>query len=168
MMTKNVYKQVVINFLHCNFSSYLLQLRDFKSSIIYPGHWGAFGGAIEEGESPRTALDRELIEEIGYAPESFNYFSEFSRDEDKLRIYMFYSNTSVSLNELCLMEGADMGWFTIDEILSKKLYSKKFNNYFPMVPLLSELFDAFFKYIAENNKAPLNIITNMTKKNMIF
>ena len=44
------------------------------------------------------------------------------------------------------MEGADMGWFDIDEILSKKLYSKKFNNYFPMVPIFSELFDAFFEY----------------------
>ncbi len=48
-----------------------------------------------------------------------------------------------------------MGWFTTDEILSKKLYSKKFNNYFPMVPLLSELFDTFFEYIAENNKVSL-------------
>jgi NADH pyrophosphatase NudC (nudix superfamily) len=155
IMYKNVYKHVAINFLHSNFSSYLLQLRDFKSSIIYPGHWGAFGGALEEGESPRIALSRELIEEIGYAPETFNYFREFSKDEYKLKIHMFYSNTSVSLNKLCLMEGADMGWFTTDEILSKKLYSKKFNNYFPMVPLLSELFDTFFEYIAENNKVSL-------------
>ena len=73
-MDESVYKKVVIIFLHNNFDSYLLQLRDFKSKIIYPGHWGAFGGAIEEGESPRTALGRELIEEIGYAPEAFNYF----------------------------------------------------------------------------------------------
>ena len=64
-MDKNVNKKVVIVFLHNHFNSYLLQLRDFKSSIIFPGHWGAFGGAIEEGESPRDALDRELKEEIG-------------------------------------------------------------------------------------------------------
>ena len=149
-MGESVYKKVVIIFLHNNFDSYLLQLRDFKSKIIYPGHWGAFGGAIEEGESPRTALGRELIEEIGYAPEAFNYFREFSKDEDKLKIHIFYSDMSVSLAELCLMEGVDMGLFTREEILSKNLYSNKLEKIFPMVPLLSELFDAFFKYIGGN------------------
>ena len=149
-MGESVYKKVVIIFLHNNFDSYLLQLRDFKSKIIYPGHWGAFGGAIEEGESPRTALGRELIEEIGYAPEAFNYFREFSKDEDKLKIHIFYSDMSVSLAELCLMEGVDMGLFTREEILSKNLYSNKLEKNFPMVPLLSELFDAFVKYIGGN------------------
>ena len=65
-MDKNSHKKVVVAFLHKGFDLYLLQLRDFKSSIIYPGHWGAFGGAMEEGESPETAICRELIEEIGY------------------------------------------------------------------------------------------------------
>ena len=149
-MGESVYKKVVIIFLHNNFDSYLLQLRDFKSKIIYPGHWGAFGGAIEEGESPRTALGRELIEEIGYAPEAFNYFREISKDEDRLKIHMFYSNLNVSLAELCLMEGVDMGLFTREEILSKNLYSNKLKKKFPMVPLLSEVFDDFFEYIGIN------------------
>ena len=149
-MDENVYKETVIIFLHNNFDSYLLQLRDFKSSIIYPGHWGAFGGGIEEGESPSSALGRELIEEIGYTPEAFNYFREISKDEDKLKIHMFYSNLNVSLTELCLMEGVDMGLFTREEILSKNLYSNKLKKKFPMVPLLSELFDDFFEYIGRN------------------
>ena len=146
-MGDNVYKRAVIIFLHNNFDAYLLQLRDFKSSIIYPGHWGAFGGAIEEGESPRSALGRELIEEIGYTPETFNYFRKCSVDEGKLKIHMFYSELSVPLAELCLMEGVDMGVFTKEEILSKSLYSNKLKKKFPMVPILSEVFDDFFKYI---------------------
>ena len=149
-MGESVYKKVVIIFLHNNFDSYLLQLRDFKSKIIYPGHWGAFGGAIEEGESPRTALGRELIEEIGYAPEAFNYFRELSKDEGKLKIQIFYSDMSVSLADLCLMEGVDMGLFTREEILSKNLYSNKLKKKFPMVPQLSEVFDDFFEYIGIN------------------
>ncbi len=151
-MGESVFKEVVIIFIRNNFDSYLLQLRDFKSSIIYPGHWGAFGGAIEEGESPRSALDRELIEEIGYAPEALNYFREFSKDEDNLKIHIFYSDMSVSLAELCLMEGVDMGLFTREEILSKNLYSNKFEKNFPVVPLLSELFEDFFEYISRKNK----------------
>lgn len=29
--------------------SYLMQLRDQKPGIFYPGHWGLFGGAIDKG-----------------------------------------------------------------------------------------------------------------------
>ena len=152
-MDKNLYKKVVIVFLHNDFNSYLLQLRDFKSSIIFPGHWGAFGGAIEEGESPIVALSRELTEEIGYSPETFNFFREVNKDQQKLNIHMFYSSMSVSLAELNLMEGTDMGMFTIEEILSKNLYSQKLGKNFPMVPLLLELFDEFFEHIDKHIRA---------------
>ena len=37
-----------------------MQLRDQKPNIFYPGHWGLFGGAIEENEDPTVALKREL------------------------------------------------------------------------------------------------------------
>jgi 8-oxo-dGTP pyrophosphatase MutT (NUDIX family) len=32
---------------------------------VYPDCWGIFGGGIEEGESQRTALNREVLEESG-------------------------------------------------------------------------------------------------------
>jgi 8-oxo-dGTP diphosphatase len=150
---KNVNKKVVIVFLHNNFNSYLLQLRDFKPSIIFPGHWGAFGGTIEEGESPKDALDRELIEEIGYCPEELKFFGQVNKDQQKLNIHMFHSSMGVSLSKLRLMEGVDMGLFTVEEILSKNLYSKKLGDVFPMVPLLSELFEDFFEHVAKNIKA---------------
>ncbi len=149
-MDKSVYKKVVIIFLHNNFDSYLLQLRDFKSSIIYPGHWGSFGGAIEEGESPSSALGRELLEEIGYSPETLNFHREIDIDKHRLNIHIFYSSLSVSLAKLDLMEGVDMGLFTIKEILSKNLYSAKLKKAFPIVPLLSELFDEFFEKVARD------------------
>ena len=151
-MDQSSYKKVVIAFLHKDFDSYLLQLRDFKSSIIYPGHWGAFGGALEEEESPKTAVFRELIEEIGYAPYGFNFFCQTYKDEHKLDIYVFYSEMSVSTSELNLMEGIYMGMFTKEEILSKNLYSKKLGDAFPIVPPLSEIFDDFFEYIDKNIK----------------
>ena len=33
---------------------YLMQLRDQKPGIFYPGHWGLFGGGIDPGESRKT------------------------------------------------------------------------------------------------------------------
>jgi 8-oxo-dGTP pyrophosphatase MutT (NUDIX family) len=36
-----------------------------NDSGVYPGCWGIFGGGIEKGESQRTALTREVLEESG-------------------------------------------------------------------------------------------------------
>src|SRR5262245_53401517 len=47
---------------------YVMQLRDLKPDIFYPGHWGLFGGAIDPGESERDALCRELQEELAFRP----------------------------------------------------------------------------------------------------
>ena len=46
---------------------WLLQLCDDTDSIIYPSHWGLFGGHVEPGESPADAVQRELEEEISWA-----------------------------------------------------------------------------------------------------
>lgn len=43
---------------------YIMQLRDDRPGIFYPGHWGCFGGAIDGEESPVAALARELREEL--------------------------------------------------------------------------------------------------------
>jgi 8-oxo-dGTP diphosphatase len=51
----------------------LLQLRDDKPDIIYPGGIGLFGGHREDGESALECVTRELAEELSYeiAPERF-------------------------------------------------------------------------------------------------
>lgn len=48
---------------------YLLQQRDDVMGIWYPDHWGCFGGAVDPGEDERTAMSRELQEELGLAVE---------------------------------------------------------------------------------------------------
>lgn len=44
----------------------LMQLRDNKPGIDYPGYWSIPGGKIEKGEGIKEAAKRELKEETGY------------------------------------------------------------------------------------------------------
>lgn len=44
----------------------LMQLRDEKPTIAWPGHWSILGGGLEAGESEREAVIREVQEEAGF------------------------------------------------------------------------------------------------------
>src|SRR5262249_19104994 len=43
---------------------YIMQLRDDVPNIWYPGHWGLFGGGVDDREDEVAALRRELREEL--------------------------------------------------------------------------------------------------------
>ena len=63
---------------------YVMQLRDTLPSIFYPGHWGCFGGAVCDGETPLAALERELEEELEYTPAAMVEFTRFDFDFTKV------------------------------------------------------------------------------------
>jgi 8-oxo-dGTP pyrophosphatase MutT (NUDIX family) len=105
---------------------YLMQLRDEKPTIFYPGHWGCFGGAVEVGEAPTAALVRELEEELAVSivPTTANRFTEFTFDfgfaGDGIRLRTYYSVMlpSDDLAGLVLGEGADLGAFGAETLLA--------------------------------------------------
>src|SRR5262245_41676688 len=43
---------------------YIMQLRDDVPNIWHPGHWGLFGGGVDDREDEVAALRRELREEL--------------------------------------------------------------------------------------------------------
>jgi 8-oxo-dGTP pyrophosphatase MutT (NUDIX family) len=105
---------------------YLMQLRDSNPDIFYPDHWGCFGGAVEPGEEPVAALERELQEELGVPvpPADVRRFTEFTFDfgfaGDGVRVRTYYSVTlpQSDLTGLTLGEGADFAAFEGDILLA--------------------------------------------------
>src|ERR1700675_4537389 len=79
-------------------SRYIMQLRDSKPGIFYPGHWGCFGGAVEPGEVPVDALRRELREEIEFEMPGAFRFTQFDFDFTPLgypKVYRIYFEVRV-------------------------------------------------------------------------
>jgi 8-oxo-dGTP diphosphatase len=102
-------------------NQYLMQLRDPIPSIVHPGHWGMFGGHLDEGETPEEAIWRELTEEICYTPPALTLFCE-DRDIGVVR-HVFYGELTVPMSELDLQEGWDLGLLTPMQIEAGEAYS---------------------------------------------
>ena len=102
---------------------YLLQLRDQKPGIFYPGHWGLFGGAIDANETPVMALARELREEIGLEVNHPRLLTNFSFTFGRYgRIQRHFYEVAIRANilsELQLREGAEMRAFSGSDILTR-------------------------------------------------
>jgi len=109
----------------------LLQLRDIKRHINFPGTWGFFGGSVEGGESIKRGAYRELFEEIGYKPE---VLFELSTDiyNDTFLIHSFFCPLTVSVEKITLNEGLDFALASLQKVLSGKIYSDKLKRFFPM------------------------------------
>lgn len=121
---------VAIAILHSS-EQFLLQLRDNIPSILYPGHWGLFGGHLEPGETPAVAIKRELLEEIGYAPPVL-LFGCYS--DSKVVRHVFHAPLTVEVNQLVLNEGWDMGLLTPEQIRQGSSYSARAGQVMPLTP----------------------------------
>jgi mutator protein MutT len=92
----------------------LLQHRSHDAPRL-PNFWAFFGGGIEQGESPREALEREIREELSYQVQNpYLLLAQEIRDEgDQNTKYVFveqYQNQPLQLGE-----GQAMGWFTPEQ-----------------------------------------------------
>lgn len=107
---------------------YVMQLRDILPHIFYPGHWGCFGGAIEEGESAVAALCRELGEELEFklAEAGAEQFTRFEFDFSRVgqgrvsRTYYEVRVTPAEVGRFVLHEGAAYEALDGSELLTNR------------------------------------------------
>lgn len=113
----------------------LMQLRDAKAGISCPGSWGFFGGSVDRHETPEESARREVFEELGYAPRALRKLHTGRiRDLGNLRSHAYYCPLTVSLEDLVLREGMDLGLFSREQIRSRVLYSARMRRSFPIAP----------------------------------
>ncbi len=127
----------------------LLQLRDDKPDILFPNYWGFFGGTIEPTESAEQALIREIAEELGFYPEHRHKLGRYRvEDQDGLISHAYVFPLTALPEQLVLREGQDMALATLDDVLRKRLYSRKRGAYYPVVPThyIPDTFRRFLAY----------------------
>jgi 8-oxo-dGTP diphosphatase len=102
---------------------FLLQHREDRPGISYPGEWSLFGGAREGSETAEQALRRELREELALdAPNctlimSCWYDLSFERRVTR-KVFFGVKLENVHVDRLVLNEGQGMAWFDFEQILA--------------------------------------------------
>lgn len=128
----------------------LMQLRDDKEGIAFPGKWGFFGGGIEPGESPEEAALRELAEEIGYHATTLVPLGCGIIPEVEVFSHAFGCRLDVGIEALELTEGMDMAWFDFDELMRGTRFSLKKQRPYKVTPLpyLAQTFQTLLASLA--------------------
>lgn len=101
---------------------YVLQRRDDKLGIFFPDFWGAFGGAIEAGETPEQALCREIREELDIAIDNYTFFCRLVLDfryagaGEVDRHFFVVPVSDDAIARMVVHEGIGYGLFSADEL----------------------------------------------------
>lgn len=116
-------KQIAAIILENDEGDILLYLRDDKPTIPFPDHWDLFGGHIEDGETPKEALIREVKEELGYDLMDYKFFKEYNCQEgdvDPNIKYVYSGKIDKPIEELTLDVGQKLQFFKPSEIPNVK------------------------------------------------
>lgn len=95
----------------------LLQQRDEKPGLAFPGCWTLFGGRVEPGETPDEAMRRELMEELEIAVPLTHWrvYDEPWKDVI-VEQHVYYAPIDRAVESMVLNEGQAMGYFTPAQI----------------------------------------------------
>lgn len=117
----------------------LLQQRDEKPGLRYPGMWTFFGGAVEADETFDEAIRRELEEELELRDVPLTLWYEYVcpartvAGEVVTTNHVYIAPFDADLSTLTLLEGQAMGWFGQAEGLALDLA-------FMQTPILARFF----------------------------
>lgn len=89
----------------------LIYLRDDVPTIPFPNHWDLFGGHVESGESPESALGREIQEELGVSVAELAFLRRYECLSGDVRPnvkHVYRAAVAQDAEELHLYEGRQL------------------------------------------------------------
>lgn len=87
----------------------------------FEGLWEFPGGKIGDGEAPRDALARELLEEIGIELAEVEEFMNLEHDYPDRRVRIRFFLVERWRNEPAGVEGQPIRWLHVDELAEANL-----------------------------------------------
>ncbi len=111
--------KVILKYNH----KFLVYLRDNKETIPFPNYWDLFGGGIEEGETLKDCITREIYEELELKLD-MNYTETIPEDTDPIRYVAVFSSELNDVNVESMNftgEGQKYGFFTRGELKTMKV-----------------------------------------------
>jgi 8-oxo-dGTP pyrophosphatase MutT (NUDIX family) len=113
-----------ILFYHPGKKAVLVFRRDDKSWIPFPNMLDILGGGVEDGESPSSAIIREMAEELidrrtgrPYVLEGHKHFITYS-DIRGCEQNIYDIDIDFEIDDLELLEGRALGWLHKEDIES--------------------------------------------------
>tara|TARA_B100001964_G_scaffold215683_1_gene254242 strand:- start:435 stop:854 length:420 start_codon:yes stop_codon:yes gene_type:complete len=99
---------------------YLLQLRENKKNIYYPGFWGVFGGLLENREGYKKGLQREVKEEtnLNVIASKMILSNNFIFFNHKIRKRKYFECKIIGNKKIILNEGKAFKFFSFEQIKS--------------------------------------------------
>ena len=113
----------------------ILLAKRSSNQTFYPNVWDLPGGHLEAGESPQTALVRELKEELGIvatAYESLGTFDEVTPEGSGSYKYHVYLVTAWrgTITNLQLQEHSEIRWVTFEDTSNLELADPRYPRLF--------------------------------------
>tara|TARA_B100001093_G_C26449144_1_gene851522 strand:+ start:269 stop:646 length:378 start_codon:yes stop_codon:yes gene_type:complete len=92
-----------------------------KKGKSFEGYWEFPGGKVEEGESYKSALQRELNGELGLSVSELTYFSENKHEFETFSIHLIAFKCKARDNPKRLVDHDKFEWLNSEEIKNLNL-----------------------------------------------
>lgn len=116
-------RDVSVIILFDRYGKILLQQRT-DDDRYNPGNWALFGGGIDRGEQPESALKREAKEELGFDVQNPHLANKrvYSFGDQQGDLYVFVEEC-INKNQITLGEGQGMAWFLEEDIENIRMHN---------------------------------------------
>ena len=100
-----------------NLNYVLMILRDDNPKIPYQNMWGLPGGHVEDNETPKECIVREMKEELGLNFKRVKFLFQIKFDYGIK--FIFLTRVNKATLKLNLTEGKGIKWFKIEDLIKK-------------------------------------------------